>query len=90
MKKSGMAAILLILLLLLNSNAHSIGEAKGLNGQVDDRFRKVSFVLDSLLGGYETTSLLMVMAVYFLGHCPSALEQLKVPYFHPTFIFCLF
>ncbi|THU66380.1 hypothetical protein C4D60_Mb05t13540 [Musa balbisiana] len=38
---------------------------------------KVSFLLDSLLGGYETTSLLMSMAVYFLGQCPSALEQLK-------------
>ncbi|XP_074555903.1 cytochrome P450 724B1-like [Curcuma longa] len=38
---------------------------------------KVSFVLDALLGGYETTSLLISMAVYFLGQCPSALEQLK-------------
>ncbi|GMN27515.1 hypothetical protein TIFTF001_001680 [Ficus carica] len=38
---------------------------------------KVSFVLDSLLGGYETTSLLMSMVVYFLAHSPSALEQLK-------------
>ncbi|XP_072989802.1 cytochrome P450 724B1 isoform X1 [Typha latifolia] len=38
---------------------------------------KVSFVLDSLLGGYETTSLLMSMAVYFLGQSPQALEQLK-------------
>lgn len=38
---------------------------------------KVSFVLDSLLGGYETTSLLMAMTVYFLGHCPSALQQLQ-------------
>lgn len=39
---------------------------------------KVSFVLDSLLGGYETTSLLMAMAVYFLSHSPIALHQLKV------------
>ncbi|KAJ4843409.1 hypothetical protein Tsubulata_030354 [Turnera subulata] len=39
---------------------------------------KVSFVLDSLLGGYETTSLLMSMVVHFLGHSPTALEQLKV------------
>lgn len=39
---------------------------------------KVSFVLDSLLGGYETTSLLMAMAVHFLGQSPSALQQLKV------------
>ncbi|KAK4487159.1 hypothetical protein RD792_006477 [Penstemon davidsonii] len=39
---------------------------------------KVSFVLDSLLGGYETTSLLMSMVVYFLHQSPSAVEQLKV------------
>ncbi|PON44230.1 Cytochrome P450 [Parasponia andersonii] len=39
---------------------------------------KVSFVLDSLLGGYETTSLLMALVVYFLAHSPSALQQLKV------------
>ncbi|KAF8414302.1 hypothetical protein HHK36_002304 [Tetracentron sinense] len=39
---------------------------------------KVSFVLDSLLGGYETTSLLMAMAVQFLGQSLAALEQLKV------------
>ncbi|KAL8136660.1 hypothetical protein V2J09_002661 [Rumex salicifolius] len=38
---------------------------------------KVSFVLDSLLGGYETTSLLMAMAVHFLGQSPLALQQLK-------------
>lgn len=39
---------------------------------------KVSFVLDSLLGGYETTSLLITMAVYFLVQSPSALNQVKV------------
>lgn len=39
---------------------------------------KVSFVLDSLLGGYETTSLLMSMVVFFLHQSPSAVEQLKV------------
>lgn len=39
---------------------------------------KVSFILDSLLGGYETTSLLMSMVVYFLSHSPSALQTLKV------------
>lgn len=44
---------------------------------------KVSFVLDSLLGGYETTSLLMAMVVYFLAQSPSALQQLKV--INPTF-----
>ncbi|XP_042520854.1 cytochrome P450 724B1-like [Macadamia integrifolia] len=39
---------------------------------------KVSFVLDSLLGGYETTSLLMAMAVQFLSQSPAALQQLKL------------
>ncbi|XP_065624944.1 cytochrome P450 724B1 [Quercus suber] len=39
---------------------------------------KVSFVLDSLLGGYETTSLLMAMVVHFLCQSPLALQQLKV------------
>ncbi|XP_052178609.1 cytochrome P450 724B1-like [Diospyros lotus] len=39
---------------------------------------KVSFVLDSLLGGYETTSVLMAMAVHFLGQSPTALAQLKL------------
>ncbi|XP_044492916.1 cytochrome P450 724B1-like [Mangifera indica] len=39
---------------------------------------KVSFVLDSLLGGYETTSLLLAMVVHFLGHSPTALQQLKL------------
>ncbi|XVF21195.1 hypothetical protein REPUB_Repub12eG0069700 [Reevesia pubescens] len=38
---------------------------------------KVSFVLDSLLGGYETTSLLMSMVVHFLSHSPPALQHLK-------------
>ncbi|GAB4825347.1 hypothetical protein Ancab_008219 [Ancistrocladus abbreviatus] len=41
---------------------------------------KVSFVLDSLLGGYETTSLLLAMVVHFLGHSPSALQQLEGEY----------
>ncbi|PWA81420.1 cytochrome P450 protein [Artemisia annua] len=39
---------------------------------------KVSFVLDALLGGYETTSILMAMVVYFVAKSPTALEQLKV------------
>ncbi|CAI0459404.1 unnamed protein product [Linum tenue] len=39
---------------------------------------KVSFVLDSLLGGYETTSLLLAMVVHFLGQSPLALSHLKV------------
>ncbi|GMG98853.1 hypothetical protein Nepgr_000693 [Nepenthes gracilis] len=38
---------------------------------------KVSFALDSLLGGYETTSLLMAMVVHFLGQSPSALQEMK-------------
>ncbi|XP_059281919.1 cytochrome P450 724B1-like [Lycium ferocissimum] len=38
---------------------------------------KVSFVLDSLLGGYETTSLLMAMVVFFVGQSQKALDQLK-------------
>lgn len=42
---------------------------------------KVSFVLDSLLGGYETTSVLMAMVVHFLGQSPAALAQLKVTFF---------
>lgn len=39
---------------------------------------KVTFVLDSLLAGYETTSVLVSMAVYFLAKSPKCLEQLKV------------
>ncbi|KAL6999820.1 hypothetical protein U1Q18_000976 [Sarracenia purpurea var. burkii] len=39
---------------------------------------KVSFVLDSLLGGYETTSVLMGMVVHFLAQSPTALGQLKI------------
>ncbi|MCE3215395.1 hypothetical protein HAX54_002263 [Datura stramonium] len=38
---------------------------------------KVSFVLDSLLGGYETTSLLMAMVVFFVGQSQNVLHQLK-------------
>ncbi|WCJ37333.1 Cytochrome P450 724B1 [Euphorbia peplus] len=39
---------------------------------------KVSFILDSLLGGYETTSHLMSMVVHFLAQSPSAFHQLKL------------
>ncbi|KAK9060415.1 hypothetical protein SSX86_021119 [Deinandra increscens subsp. villosa] len=39
---------------------------------------KVSFVLDALLGGYETTSILMAIVVHFVAKSPAALEQLKV------------
>ena len=39
---------------------------------------KVTFVLDSLLAGYETTSVLLSMLVYFVGQSPQCLEQLKV------------
>ncbi|XP_058111657.1 cytochrome P450 724B1-like [Magnolia sinica] len=38
---------------------------------------RVSFVLDSLLGGCETTSLLMALAVLFLGQSPAALQELR-------------
>lgn len=41
---------------------------------------KVSFVLDSLLGGYETTSLLISMVVYFLGQSAEDLDLVKVIY----------
>lgn len=41
---------------------------------------KVSFVLDSLLGGYETTSLLISMVVYFLGQSAEDLGLVKVIY----------
>ncbi|CAN6244897.1 unnamed protein product [Urochloa humidicola] len=38
---------------------------------------KVTFVLDSLLAGYETTSVLLSMLVYFVGKSPECQEQLK-------------
>ncbi|KAM3367970.1 hypothetical protein ACQJBY_016498 [Aegilops geniculata] len=38
---------------------------------------KVSFVLDSLLGGYETTSLMISMVVYFLGQSAQDLDLVK-------------
>ncbi|CAN1315964.1 Cytochrome P450 724B1 [Linum perenne] len=48
----------------------------GLDALSEDE--KVSFVLDALLGGYETTSVLMAMVVHFLGHSPTALSHIKV------------
>ncbi|XP_015880849.3 cytochrome P450 724B1-like [Ziziphus jujuba] len=48
---------------------------QGVDTLSDDE--KVSFILDSLLGGYETTSLLMSLVVSFLSHSPSALQTLK-------------
>ena len=48
---------------------------------------KVSFVLDSLLGGYETTSLLISMVVYFLGQSAEDLDLVKVKYM-PFFLYC--
>jgi cytochrome P450 family 724 subfamily B polypeptide 1 len=39
---------------------------------------KVTFLLDSLLAGYETTSVLLSMLVYFIGQSPQCLQQLKV------------
>ncbi|XP_061962946.1 cytochrome P450 724B1 [Populus nigra] len=37
----------------------------------------VSVALDILLGGYETTSTLVALIVYFLGHVPKAFQTLK-------------
>jgi cytochrome P450 family 724 subfamily B1 len=39
---------------------------------------KVTFVLDLLLAGYETTYILISMLVYFLAKSPKYLKQLKV------------
>lgn len=39
---------------------------------------QVGIVLDLLLAGYETTSGLMALVVYFLAQAPKALQQLKV------------
>jgi cytochrome P450 family 724 subfamily B1 len=39
---------------------------------------KVTFVLDLLLAGYETTYILISMLVYFLAKSPKYLNQLKV------------
>lgn len=44
---------------------------------------RVSLVLDLLLGGYETTSVLISLSVYFLGLSPLALQQLKVMNIYP-------
>ncbi|CAN6312295.1 unnamed protein product [Urochloa humidicola] len=38
---------------------------------------KVAFLLDSLLAGHETTSVLLSIIVYFLGKSPNIVEQLK-------------
>ena len=40
---------------------------------------KVAFLLDSLLAGHETTSVLLSILVYFIGKSPSIIDQLKVP-----------
>ncbi|GMH25070.1 hypothetical protein Nepgr_026913 [Nepenthes gracilis] len=37
----------------------------------------LSVVMDTLLGGYETTSTLLALIVYFLGQAPYVLNQLK-------------
>lgn len=39
---------------------------------------KVSILLDLLLAGYETTSGLMALVVYFLAQAPSSLLKLRV------------
>ncbi|XP_021890012.1 cytochrome P450 724B1-like [Carica papaya] len=59
-----------------SSSSDFLGILLGVDTLSEDE--KVSFVLDSLLGGYETTSLLMAMLVHFLAHSPNALRQLKV------------
>ena len=41
---------------------------------------KVAFLLDSLLAGHETTSVLLSILVYFIGKSPSIIDQLKVIY----------
>ncbi|CAL4914989.1 unnamed protein product [Urochloa decumbens] len=38
---------------------------------------KVAFLLDSLLAGHETTSVLLSIIVYFLAKSPNVVEQLK-------------
>ena len=43
---------------------------------IDDEI--VSIVLDIMLGGYETTSTLMALIVYFLHQSPIAFAKLKV------------
>ncbi|KAK6913043.1 Cytochrome P450 [Dillenia turbinata] len=62
---------------------NDVGQTKGdfldvilSNVNLSDEER-VSIVLDLLLGGYETTSTLMSLLVYFLAHSHHALEQLK-------------
>lgn len=39
---------------------------------------KVSFALDCLISGYETTSKILSLLVHFLSQSPAALEKLKV------------
>ncbi|KAL0377369.1 UNVERIFIED_CONTAM: cytochrome [Sesamum radiatum] len=61
------------------SGAHGRGdfldEVMG-KGCLNDE-EKVSILLDLLLAGYETTSGLMALIVYFLAHAPSALQTLQ-------------
>lgn len=47
----------------------------------------VSIVLDLLFGGYETTSKLLSLCVYYLGQSPKALERLKVYLVHQVLPF---
>ncbi|KAI8533561.1 hypothetical protein RHMOL_Rhmol10G0020300 [Rhododendron molle] len=46
-------------------------------GNLNDE-EKVSVAIDILLAGYETTSGLMALVVYFIAQSPSVLHQLKV------------
>ncbi|KAA8530167.1 hypothetical protein F0562_004876 [Nyssa sinensis] len=61
----------------------NVGYAKGdfldeilVKGNLSDE-EKVSVVLDLLLAGYETTSALLAIVVYFLGQASHVLEPLK-------------
>lgn len=47
------------------------------------------FIINLLFAGNETTAKTMLFALYFLTHCPNALEQVQVratskASFHPT------
>lgn len=53
-------------------------------GNLNDE-EKVSVAIDILLAGYETTSGLLALVVYFIAQSPSVLHQLKVHYFLSIF-----
>ncbi|KAJ8750031.1 hypothetical protein K2173_013946 [Erythroxylum novogranatense] len=65
----------------LNGSPHHDGKGDFLDEILSNwrlSFQEIaSVILDILLGGYETTSILVSLIVYFLGHNPGALEKLK-------------